>query len=192
MKAIKIIPILLFISILFSCGFFNLPNCPDEIIYTRAKMNLRILDMGEANTCDYDNFGEELDENETCSYNSLIIDVYFDYETEDEGCFTNNVLEHDSVRSIYVVCNNDYNETYKSGDTINDIINIKVEGTSVFFCNNINQYFIEKPEVMMYERYELFLTEAPLTEHLNSFTIYFEQEGGTIFSDTTKAINILP
>lgn len=186
------ITLLLFFSIIIFNSCKAPQNCPSEVLYKPIKMEVRIFDSEEKNSCNFDNSHIEIEENDTCQYEQLIFDVFIEHETDFIGCYTEAITE-DTIKSIVVTTNYDYNLKYKIGDTLNNILNIKkIIGDEIEYCGDLNLFLDLKPRTDVYSRYRLFLTEPPLQKSLQGFCFFYEDFSGNRYTNTTNAFYVKP
>jgi hypothetical protein len=135
-----------------------------------------------------------LDSLDTCKYNLFRINMsfntkYLPYETC--SCPEDSIVG--KIESILIICNNDYNSSFKSGDTINSMISCIYQKENGIYLEEpilINDYLQSYPNCNL--RINLFLNQPTDTTCLQSFTIYYKETDGTIFSATTKPIYVTP
>ncbi|MGY6648171.1 hypothetical protein [Wenyingzhuangia sp. IMCC45574] len=99
------------------------------------------------------------------------------------------------IDTLFIRTTSDYNESYKAGDTINEIVG--VVNWSYYYYNNtdeessmpISNYIQENKEKVLSEYFDLKLTEAPTnTEQKHSFEIIYKLNNGEIFKEMSSPV----
>ncbi|MEA3496938.1 MAG: hypothetical protein U9R42_13010 [Bacteroidota bacterium] len=135
-----------------------------------------------------------IDKLDYCKYNLLRISFKFDSKyLSHEFCSTPRDSLVGRIEDILLICNNDYNELYKTGDTLNSIIDIiyrKTNGMMTKSRLSLESYLSIKP-ICTFHAY-LFLNHPPDTTSIQSFKLFYKETDGTTFTDTTETIYITP
>jgi hypothetical protein len=132
------------------------------------------------------------DINDTCKYDSLQITLKFDtkYIGEWPPCGTYNDSVVGNIEYLNVIANFFVgNDTVV--DTINDIIKFKINYYNGETIAN-NQSFMNLSHPRCHSYIYLFLIAPTDTTCLQSFTIYYKETDGTVYSATTKPIYVTP
>lgn len=178
--------------------------CPEPIYYEctwearTTNMSLNVCKSELYDTPIYE--CEELQEYDSCSYDSLRINMFFDAEIlpDQETCSS----PHDSligfIEELLIICIKDYNNEYKSYDTINFIINVAytkpigLHGKYEMIESPISlqAYLTDNP--LCTPSIYMFLNIPPDTTRLHQFIIVYEEDDGTKYQDTTVPVYIKP
>jgi hypothetical protein len=133
-----------------------------------------------------------LKDKDTCNYNLLSIVLTFKPEIlPHETCST----PHDSlvgyITDINIIVNDDYNEEYKAGDTINTIINIVYNSQNAWPTDTpitLNDYIISNPNCS-FAIYAM-LTSPPEISSEVSFSVIYREESGSEYTGITNNVII--
>jgi len=192
MKKIKIISVLLFISVLFSCDRHTLCNIgywEIDSIYQFGAIKLE-----NPVSCDNNLINNNyLNSNDTCSSNLFAIKANFlsKYISGDpENC--KGYVMQDSIVNIEIRSSNDFNEEYKQGQLLNDIFKVKINNDMPESENcpvALNEFLNKKepcPDILFF-----YLSELPDSIRLHEFSINISVND-TMFTSKTLSIYITP
>ena len=135
-----------------------------------------------------------LDSLDTCNYDLLLIDVYFDVKyLPHDMCSTPIDSIIGTIEDITVICNNDYNQNIKKNDTINSILNVVYQEYNKGFIEtpiSLVSYVNNKPICTGY--INLLINQPPDSVTIQSFKVVYKETDGTVFTGTTKSVYIKP
>jgi len=179
----------IFISvILVAC-----PHNPDECTWKVKTTQMYVKEYkGSYNMPIY--HCEQLQEYDSCYYDSLRIHLFFETELLPNQDVCDN--PHDSVmgliKKLVIISMNDYNNQYQSHDTLNPIIDITyMDNSSITEMPiSLNSFINNKP--LCTPKINLFFNIPPYTKSLQQFIIEYEEDNGTHYQDTTIPIYIKP
>ena len=194
MKKINIFPVAIFLFILnfeYSCSTNTVGNNYEIAEITNFIITAR-NNLVE-NNCEMNEQSNKLNKYDTCRYNKYLIYIGLELNIIKNHGGLYGVKIADSLKELLVISNNDYNENYKKGDTLNNIITIYNEAGSAFndngFCELLPN-FIKKTQ--NFGSCILFFTEPPEIKRLHRFTIQYKAYNRKLFSDTTVSVYIKP
>lgn len=169
----------------------------DECTWTRTLTNMHTgLCKMQSPTSYEDTYGActGIDSFDTCKYDHLKIGLTFEsvYISQNH-CSSPKDSIIGKIENIVIICENDYNNYYKSNDTINDILNVIYTKTTGMFITSpvpLNDYLQTEPICSI--RINLFFSQPPSIASIQYFKIIYKETDGTIFSATTKPIYVTP
>lgn len=109
------------------------------------------------------------------------------------SCFEHGYMgTKEELDTLYVITNNDFNENYSAGDTINDIVEVNEFISFYSDMNNfkpLTSYFEENKENISEERFTIKLNQNPKFKDLShSFKIVYKLENGEEYSAQTETV----
>jgi len=173
------------------------PKGDEECTWEREIINMHIGVCKMQTTTSYEDvYGTciGLDSIDSCRYDFIKIGISFDFTyLSQNNCSSPKDSIVGKIDEIIVVCENNYNSSYLSDDTINDILNViytKPNGMIITTPVSLLDYLQNDP--ICSNGIKLFLTQPPGALSLQSFKIIYKETDGTIFSITTKPIYVIP
>lgn len=195
MKKIIILTIIVFqLLYLNSCKpDGTCPGNPYEH-YKTTEMIIATSKYENSANCNEKTSGLPVIENESIKYSKLILTIYFKIDLVSEyyyyECANPEII--DTIRNLIITSNNDYNDQYKKGDTLNNIIKLNyfIYGSYYGSCLPLSDYLNNDSKCRF--GFDFFFTEPPQESTLQKFHIYYEENNGTVYQADFTAIYLEP
>jgi hypothetical protein len=145
-------------------------------------------------TDDYSHNFIYLNINDTCSYDSLIINLHFNTEyISQKTCSSPQDSIVGKIRKLNIFCINKYNDNFIENSLLNSFIDVFYEKENGMMSQEpifLDSYLAIDP--ICNASIELFLNLPPDTTRLQQFIIEYEEDDGTKYQDTTQSIYVKP
>ena len=196
MKKIIILTITVFGLFYLSSCCLNPGTCPGgETIYYKTKSMTAYLSKSDNEVNCESSIGSKyfLHESDTVYYSNM--HFYINFQTTwvegDQNCAMDEEIT-DTIKTIIVTSNNDYNSDFSAGEPLNEIIKLKKIGyySEAVSCTPLDEYLINNKECMWHM--SLFFTTPPDTTRLHKFHLYYEETDGTVYEADFTPVYIKP
>ncbi|MCD4791636.1 MAG: hypothetical protein K8R54_00255 [Bacteroidales bacterium] len=132
---------------------------------------------------------------EITKYNTLLLLIQFDYDYEKMCKYKTGAKWKNQIKYFSVISNNDYNENYKKGSNLEEIIDMTYQYKPGNFWNeetvSLNDYLISNSECFLKAR--LILKTKPDSMRLHKLTFnYKETDDSTEYKFETVPFYITP
>ncbi len=133
-----------------------------------------------------------LDSLDTCKYNLFMLSTYFNLKhLPHEVCSNPTDSIVGTIEKIFIVCNNNYNQNFKEGDTLNPIIKVVYQKYLSGFTETpimLNDYLNSNPICTGYINF--LLDQPPDTTSIQSFKIIYQESTGSKYECETVPVYI--